>query len=64
MKKPFVLGIGIFIRRHLVKRHERDGFCIKGVDVKLHDYVESQVNDFVGHGLREQSLFWVVVDGY
>ena len=38
MKTALVLGAGGFIGGHLVKRLKREGFWVRGVDLKFHEY--------------------------
>jgi nucleoside-diphosphate-sugar epimerase len=36
MKKALVCGVGGFIGSHLVNRLKREGFWVRGVDLKYH----------------------------
>lgn len=56
MKKALVCWTGGFIGGHLMMRLKRDGFWVRGVDLKIDNYVESHADDFVVADLREQSL--------
>ena len=56
MKTALVLGAGGFIGGHLVKRLKREGFWVRGVDLKFHEYAETQADDFVIADLREQDV--------
>ena len=40
-KKAVVLGAGGFIGGHLVKRLKKEGYCVKGVDLKRNEYGNS-----------------------
>lgn len=62
MKKALVLGAGGFIGGHLVKRLKRDGFWVRGVDLKFHEHAETQADDFVVGDLRDQQFCRSVVD--
>jgi len=62
MRKALVLGAGGFIGGHLVKRLKREGFWVRGVDLKFHEYGESQADDFAIGDLREQSVCRSVID--
>ncbi len=42
IKKVLVGGAGGFIGGHLVKRLKAEGFWVRGVDLKKHEYSESQ----------------------
>jgi nucleoside-diphosphate-sugar epimerase len=61
-KTALVCGAGGFIGHHLVKRLKREGFWVRGVDLKFHEYAETQADDFVVGDLREQSFVRDVVD--
>ncbi len=62
MKSALVLGAGGFIGGHLVKRLKREGFWVRGVDLKAHEYCETHADDFAIGDLREQSFVRSVVD--
>ncbi|MBC9032790.1 NAD-dependent epimerase/dehydratase family protein [Sphingomonas sp. JC676] len=62
MKTALVCGAGGFIGGHLVKRLKREGFWVRGVDLKFHEYAESEADDFVVGDLREQAFTRSVVD--
>ena len=61
-KTALVLGAGGFIGGHLVKRLKREGFWVRGVDLKAHDYCETHADDFAIGDLREQSFVRSVID--
>jgi len=65
MKKKRVLvnGAGGFIGGHLVKRLKREGFWIRGVDLKRHEYSESWADEFIIGDLRDPDLVRAAVDG-
>jgi nucleoside-diphosphate-sugar epimerase len=52
MKKALVLGAGGFIGGHLVKRLKREGYWVRGVDIKMHEYARSEADVFVIGDLR------------
>lgn len=56
MKKALVCGAGGFIGGHLVKRLKSEGYWVRGVDLKQHDYSKTQADDFIVGDLREQSV--------
>ena len=56
MKKALVCGAGGFIGGHLVKRLKREGFWVRGVDLKFHEYSETQADDFMIGDLRDQAF--------
>jgi nucleoside-diphosphate-sugar epimerase len=62
MRKALVCGAGGFIGGHLVKRLKREGFWVRGVDLKFHEYAETEADDFVIGDLREQTVCRAVVD--
>ena len=47
MKKALVCGAGGFIGGWLVKRLKNEGYWVRGVDIKMHEYVESAADEFV-----------------
>ena len=47
LRKILVAGAGGFIGGHLVKRLRLEGFWVRGVDLKRHDFVEPPANEFV-----------------
>jgi hypothetical protein len=47
MKCALVCGGG-----HLVKRLKRDGFWVRGVDLKFHEFSETHADDFILDGLK------------
>ena len=57
-----VCGAGGFIGGHLVKWLKREGFWVRGVDLKFHEFSESEADDFVIGDLREQSTCRAIVD--
>lgn len=62
MKNALVCGAGGFIGGHLVKKLKQDGFWVRGVDLKFHEYSESEADDYAIGDLREQSFVRHVVD--
>ena len=61
-KTALVCGAGGFIGGHLVKRLKREGFWVRGVDLKAHDYSETHADDFALGDLREQTFVRSVID--
>ena len=61
-KTALVCGAGGFIGGHLVKRLKREGFWVRGVDVKFHEHAETEADDFVIADLRDQQLVRSVID--
>ena len=46
MKKALVCGAGGFIGGHLVARLKREGYWVRGVDIKEHEYRETGADEF------------------
>jgi nucleoside-diphosphate-sugar epimerase len=63
MKRILVNGAGGFIGGHLVKRLKAEGFWVRAVDLKSHEYGEPPADEFIIGDLREQDLARAVVDG-
>jgi GDP-D-mannose 3',5'-epimerase len=61
-KTALVLGAGGFIGGHLVKRLKREGFWVRGADLKLNEHAETEADDFVIADLREQQVVRGVID--
>jgi GDP-D-mannose 3',5'-epimerase len=61
-RTALVCGAGGFIGGHLVKRLKREGFWVRGVDIKLHEHTETEADDFVVGDLRDPTLVREVVD--
>ncbi len=53
MRKALVCGAGGFIGGHLVKRLKAEGFWVRGVDLKYHEYCETQADEFIQADLRD-----------
>ncbi len=63
MKRILVNGAGGFIGGHLVKRLKDEGFWVRGVDLKRHEFAESMADEFVVGDLRDQAVAADVVRG-
>ncbi|MDA0990798.1 MAG: NAD-dependent epimerase/dehydratase family protein [Verrucomicrobia bacterium] len=61
-KRALVCGAGGFIGGHLVKRLKAEGYWVRGVDVKAHEYVDSVADDFVVGDLCDPRLVADVID--
>jgi GDP-D-mannose 3', 5'-epimerase len=61
-KMALVTGAGGFIGSHLVTRLKRDGFWVRGVDLKFPEYSETEADDFVIADLRSQDVCARIVD--
>ena len=62
MKTALVCGAGGFIGGHLVKRLKREGFWVRGCDLKFNEYSETAADDFVIGDLRDASFCRSVID--
>ena len=56
MKKALVCGAGGFIGGHLVKRLKKEGYWVRGADIKEHEFAESAADDFVLGDLRDPQI--------
>jgi nucleoside-diphosphate-sugar epimerase len=63
MKKILVNGAGGFIGGHMVKRLKAEGYWVRAVDLKRHEYATPPADEFVLGDLRDQHLAARVVDG-
>lgn len=54
MKKALVCGAGGFIGGHLVKKLKREGYWVRGVDIKEHEFARTQADEFLLLDLREE----------
>ena len=54
--KALVCGAGGFIGHHLVKRLKKEGWWVRGVDLKRPEFELSQADDFVVGDLRDARL--------
>ncbi len=61
-KTALVCGAGGFIGGHLVKKLKKEGFWVRGVDLKYPPFAPTQADDFVIGDLREQEVVRRVVD--
>jgi GDP-D-mannose 3',5'-epimerase len=52
MKKALVLGAGGFIGGHLVTRLKNEGYWVRGVDIKEHEYKKTDADEFFVLDLR------------
>jgi len=58
MQKALVCGAGGFIGGHLIKKLKREGYWVRGVDIKAHEYALTQADEFVLLDLREPHNCW------
>jgi GDP-D-mannose 3', 5'-epimerase len=62
MKFALVCGAGGFIRNYIVKRLKRDGFWVRGVDIKHHEFDLSAADEFIIADLRDADACRSIVD--
>jgi GDP-D-mannose 3', 5'-epimerase len=62
MKKALVCGASGFIGSHLVKKLKREGFWVRGVDLKYPEYSKTSADEFVIGDLREQKVCIDILD--
>ena len=63
MKRALVCGAGGFIGSHLVKRLKREGFWVRGVDLKFPRFSETEADDFIRADLTDFKTCCEAVDG-
>ncbi len=62
MKQALVCGAGGFIGSHLVKRLKKEGFWVRGVDLKYPEFSKTTADDFVIGDLRDLAVCQQVTD--
>ena len=55
-KRILVCGAGGFIGGHLVKRLKSEGFWVRGIDVKRHEFARSGADEFIIGDLRDPDV--------
>ncbi len=61
-KQALVLGAGGFIGSHLVKRLKREGFWVRGVDLKQPEFSPTEADEFIIGDLRNPYFVRYVID--
>src|SRR5437763_17188856 len=61
-KFALVCGAGGFIGHHLVARLKREGFWVRGADLKFPRFSETEADDFMVGDLRDPYLVRHVID--
>lgn len=56
MKTALVCGAGGFIGSHLVKRLKKDGYWVRGVDLKYPEFSETEADEFIAGDLTRQDF--------
>jgi nucleoside-diphosphate-sugar epimerase len=54
LKRALVCGAGGFIGGHLVKKLKREGYWVRGVDIKEHEFAPTAADEFQRLDLREK----------
>ena len=52
-RTALVLGAGGFIGSHMVKRLRKEGYWLRGVDLKWPEYTKTEANEFIQGDLRD-----------
>src|SRR5437868_3862750 len=55
LKRALVCGAGGFIAGHLVKKLKREGYWVRGVDIKEHEFAPTAADEFLVLDLREKA---------
>ena len=63
MKKALVCGAGGFIGSHLVRKLKKEGYWVRGVDLKYPDFSKTEADEFIKGDLRNLSIVDICVDG-
>ena len=61
-RTALVCGAGGFIGGHIVRRLKREGFWVRGVDIKLPPFADTEADDFAVGDLRDQHFCRQVAD--
>jgi nucleoside-diphosphate-sugar epimerase len=56
MRTALVCGAGGFIGSHLVRRLKKEGFWVRGVDLKYPEFSKTEADEFVIGDLRDQNV--------
>ena len=55
-KRALVCGAGGFIGGHLVERLKKEGYWVRGIDIKLHEFCEPPADEFIQADLRDTAV--------
>ena len=64
MKHALVCGAGGFIGSHLVRRLKKEGFWVRGVDLKYPEFSKTEANEFIIGDLRDPNVCKNILSGY
>ena len=62
LRRALVCGAGGFIGGHLVKRLKSEGYWVRGIDLKEHEFTPAQADEFVVGDLRDPLVCETVID--
>jgi GDP-D-mannose 3',5'-epimerase len=62
LKTALVCGAGGFIGSHLVKRLKKEGYWVRGVDLKYPEFSPTLADDFIIGDLRDQAIVRSICD--
>ncbi len=62
-KRILVTGAGGFIGHHLVKRLKKEGYWVRGADIKYPEYERTAADEFCIADLREYDKCFDVLEG-
>ena len=56
MKTALVCGAGGFIGSHMVRRLKKEGYWVRGVDLKYPEFSETEADEFIIGDLTDDAL--------
>lgn len=62
LKKVLICGAGGFIGSHLVKKIKKEGYWVRGVDLKYPEFSETAADDFIIGDLRDPIICKYITD--
>jgi GDP-D-mannose 3', 5'-epimerase len=62
-KRALVCGAGGFIGSHLVRRLKKEGFWVRGVDIKHPEFTPTEADEFIKGDLTDAGLCKLVMQG-
>ena len=62
MKQALVCGAGGFIGSHMVNRLKKEGFWVRGIDIKYPEFSDTEADDFIIGDLRDPYVCRQAVD--
>jgi nucleoside-diphosphate-sugar epimerase len=62
MKKALVCGAGGFIGGHMVRRLKEEGYWVRGVDIKEHEFSTLPADEFIVDDLRDPRVVETIID--